>query len=264
MATKKIDYAGAEQYILQLLDKRLPKDLFYHGLHHTRDVYGAALLIAQSEKVSPDELNLLKIATLFHDAGFINHYKNHEEAGCKLAQKLLPDFGFNASKIQIIEGMIMATKIPQSPKNKLERIICDADLDYLGREDFKDIAKTLFDELKVYMNVKDETTWNKIQVNFLKGHRYHTAFSRRTRESNKQLHLHEIIKIVEDYDTDRPILSHKDTDKAKADKKVATKAAADKKVSTKTIAAKKAIKAAPMTKKSVKKAAPKKAAKGKK
>ncbi len=193
------DYKSAERAITDTLDQRLPKDLFYHGLHHTRDVYGAALQIARSEHISPEELNLLKIATMFHDAGFITHYKNHEEAGCELARAMLPDFGFGRREIGLIEGMIMATKIPQSPRTQLERIICDADLDYLGRDDFRDIAKTLFDELKVYMNMKDEKVWNQIQLDFLRNHQYHTAYSRERREAKKQKHLKEIIRIVESY-----------------------------------------------------------------
>lgn len=193
------DYQGAERAITDTLDQRLPKDLFYHGLHHTRDVYGAAMQIARSEHISPEELNLLKIATMFHDAGFITHYKNHEEAGCEMARAMLPAFGFGRRQIRLIEGMIMATQIPQSPRTQLERIICDADLDYLGRDDFRDIAKTLFDELKVYMNMKDEKVWNQIQLDFLRNHQYHTAYSRQHREAKKQQHLSEIIRIVESY-----------------------------------------------------------------
>jgi predicted metal-dependent HD superfamily phosphohydrolase len=195
----KPDYIGAEKFILEKLDKKLPKDLFYHGLHHTRDVYAAALLIADSEGISEDNISLLKIAVIFHDAGFLSHYKNHEESGCELVRKTLPDFGFDARRIKIIEGMIMATQIPQNAKTQLERIICDADLDYLGRNDFKQIAQTLFNELKVYMNVKDEKVWNNIQLNFLRNHSYYTEFSRQNREARKQKHLQEIIKIVDSY-----------------------------------------------------------------
>ena len=240
------DYVGAELYILERLDKSLPKDLFYHGLHHTRDVYGAALLIAKSEKLTHEELNLLKIATMYHDAGFISHYKNHEEAGCKLARKTLPKYGFDEKHIKVIEGMIMATKIPQAPKTQLERIICDADLDYLGRNDFKDIAKTLFDELKVYMNVKDEKIWNTIQLNFLKNHKYHTEFCRKRRESKKQEHLKEIIKIVESYDKDKmqtldkQLAGRKSNGKSKQPSK---KAVAPKKAAVKKTAKKVAVKA---------------------
>ena len=232
MKISQPDYIGAEISILETLDHKLPKDLFYHGLHHTRDVYGAAMLIAKSEAISHDDLNLLKIATMFHDAGFITHYKNHEEAGCKLAQKVLPRFGFDLKRIKIIEGMIIATKIPQKPRTQLERIICDADLDYLGRDDFKDIAKTLFDELKVYMNMKDEKVWNTIQLNFLKGHHYHTEYSRKRREAKKQKHLKEIIKIVESYNKDQQNTQVDKSDpKKKAPSQIASKKAAKKKSS---------------------------------
>lgn len=222
----KPDYIGAEKFILEQLDKKLPKDLFYHGLHHTRDVYAAAMLIAASEGVSEDNLNLLKIAVIFHDAGFLYKYKNHEEAGCELVLEILPAFGFDTKRIKIIEGMIMATQIPQSAKTQLERIICDADLDYLGRNDFKPIAKTLFNELKVYMNIKDEKVWNNIQLNFLKNHRYYTEFSQQNREAKKQKHLKEIIKIVESYskpiEAKKPIVK-KVTAKKTAPKKTTTK-----------------------------------------
>ncbi len=245
------DYIGAELYILEKLDSGLPKDLFYHGLHHTRDVYGAALLIAKSEKVSAEDINLLKIATMFHDAGFMSHYKNHEEAGCKLARKVLPKYGFDNKQISIIEGMILATKIPQTPKTQLERIICDADLDYLGRDDFKDIAKTLFDELKVYMNVKDEKIWNNIQLNFLKNHQYHTEYCRKRREAKKQKHLKEIIKLVESYNK-----SQEGTQEDKSGVKSVKKAAS---VSKKT-APKAAPKKAPVKKTTEKKLQKKKSA----
>jgi uncharacterized protein len=77
--------------------------------------------------------------------------------------------------------MVMATKIPQSPKTKLERIIADADLEYLGTDDFKRIGRTLFDEIQIYLNVESERQWNIIQMNFLKTHQYHTDFCKKNR-----------------------------------------------------------------------------------
>ena len=194
------DFINAEKKILAKLESGLPEDLFYHGLHHTRDVFGAALRIAEYEGIDKEDIELLRIATFYHDAGFITHYKNHEEAGCEQVRSELPAFGFNENQIEKICGMIMATKIPQSPKNHLEEIICDADLDYLGRDDFKPIGQTLFDELKVYVKMNDEKQWNRIQLNFLKQHSYFTEYARTHREKVKQKHLAEIIRIVESYD----------------------------------------------------------------
>jgi uncharacterized protein len=186
------NYSPEEKFILQKLENELPGNLTYHGLHHTLDVLNAALKIAGEEKISASEIKLLRIAVLFHDAGFTGVYKNHEEKGCEMVKKILPSFGYSAKEISIICGMIMATKIPQSPKTQLEKIICDADLDYLGRNDFHKISNTLFDEMKIYAHVHDERQWNMIQKNFLEKHHYYTQYGIVKREPQKQKYLQEI------------------------------------------------------------------------
>ncbi|HSU29363.1 MAG TPA: HD domain-containing protein [Chitinophagaceae bacterium] len=172
--------------------------LTYHGIHHTLDVLEQVERLAAEEGVDKKEdLLLLKIAALYHDSGFLTAYKGHEEVGCELAKKELPGFGVNEKNIEKICGMIMATKIPQSPHNEFEKIICDADLDYLGRNDFFTIAHSLFQELKALGMVKDENEWNHIQVNFIGKHKYFTPSSIRDREKSKQKHLKEVERLIE-------------------------------------------------------------------
>jgi predicted metal-dependent HD superfamily phosphohydrolase len=191
------DYSAAENFILKKLESELPKDLTYHGVHHMFDVLNAAMEIAAKERITNEEdLKLLRIAVLFHDAGFIHIYKGHEEKGCEMAKEFLPQFGFNEEQLDKICGMIAATKLPQEPHTHLECIIADADLDYLGRDDFYPIAKTLFDEWKVYLNITDEKEWNRIQSHFLFHHHYHTAYCVKMREPEKQKRLREIKKLV--------------------------------------------------------------------
>jgi len=187
----------AEKFILGLLSTHLSPTLYYHGLHHTLDVTNAALILAEEEGIQQEEsLKLLKTAALFHDTGFLNIYKNHEEEGCGIARAQLPLYAYSEEQIDQICGMIMATKIPQSPKNRLEEILCDADLDYLGREDFEPISSSLFQELRARGIIENEKTWNSIQVKFLESHRYHTKSARDKRESSKQNRLAELRKLV--------------------------------------------------------------------
>jgi uncharacterized protein len=187
------DYSAAEKFILQKVERELPKNLSYHAIHHTHDVLEAALRIAASEGITnEEELKLLRIAVLFHDAGFIYVYKGHEEKGCGMAREFLPSFGFNEEQLGIICGLIIATRLPQDPQTPLECIIADADLDYLGREDFYPIAKTLYDEFRIYLGVKDEQEWNRIQLSFLRSHHYHTHYCLLVREPQKQKRLQEM------------------------------------------------------------------------
>lgn len=194
------NFKEVEQHIIGILKRDLPNNLYYHGLHHTMDVLRSAEVIGKNEKISDEEMLLLKVAVLYHDAGFTKVYRHHEEVGCDMANADLPGFGFTAPEIEIICGMIMATKIPQNPHNKLEFIIADADLEYLGTDDFDRIARTLFEEIKIYLGIESERQWNIIQMNFLKNHQYHTNFCKKNRESVLQKNLKKIEKIVATYD----------------------------------------------------------------
>lgn len=188
-----MEVAAAEKFVLDLLGSRLSETLYYHGLHHTLDVESAVLVLAKEEGIEDEaSLKLLKTAALFHDCGFINTYKDHEEEGCRIARNQLPLFSYSKEQIDVICGMIMATKIPQNPRNHLEMVICDADLDYLGRDDFDPIAATLFKELEVRQLVTDINTWNQIQIKFLEAHRYHTNAAQQKREAIKQQHLNKL------------------------------------------------------------------------
>lgn len=189
-------YSPEEKFIVEKLGKELPANLTYHGLHHTLDVFNAAMTIAKAENLSSHEIRLLRIAILYHDAGFTLAYKNHEDEGCKMAKNNLPAYGYTVEELSIICGMIMATKIPQNPHTILEKIICDADLDYLGRDDFEKISNTLREEMKTYKLLHDKKAWYKIQKDFLEKHKYYTEFSRNNREHQKQKYLEEINRIV--------------------------------------------------------------------
>lgn len=185
-----------EAYIEDKLKRELPPDLYYHGLHHTQDVLRSAQEIGKEEGISEDDMLLLKVAVLYHDAGFTNVYKNHEEEGCEMVRADLPQFGFTAEDIEKICGMIMATKIPQNPNTQLERVIADADLEYLGTERFDQIGQTLYNEMRVYVNLESERQWNTIQMNFLKNHHYHTEFCRKNREPKKQENLKKVMDLL--------------------------------------------------------------------
>lgn len=189
-------FGEAKTFILGKLRKELPKHLSYHSVEHVKDVFNACKSLAAAEGVKGDDLKLLLTAALFHDTGFLKGQKEHEKKSCQIARKHLPDFGYNKEQIKVICGMIMATKVPQQPQNHLEQIICDADLDYLGRDDFFTIGEKLFAELSVYGILSTEDEWNKLQVRFLEAHNYFTDTAIKLRKKRKDKHLRAIKKKI--------------------------------------------------------------------
>jgi uncharacterized protein len=194
------NYKEIEDHVIGKLKRELPKELYYHGVHHTLDVLKSATVIGKEEGISDEEMFLLQVAVLYHDAGFVKVYRNHEEVACEMIKADLPGFGFSDEEIDKVRGMIMATKIPQRPHTKLEKIIADADLEYLGTDNFEQVGRTLFEEIKIFLDVESERQWNIIQLNFLKSHHYFTSFCKKNRESQKQQHLKVIEKIVAGYE----------------------------------------------------------------
>lgn len=187
-----MNFEKVKEYVLKRLQNELPEDLYYHKLEHSLDVLQAAERIAAGEGVSEDEMVLVKTAAILHDTGFVNQYDKNEPLGCEIASTILPECAYAPEQIQMVCNMIMATALPQSPKTHLEDILCDADLDYLGREDFYPIAAELRQELQVHGRRFTDAEWLQFEIDFLESHQYFTGTSRQNRGPKKQEYLSEL------------------------------------------------------------------------
>ena len=179
MNVSTINFEGAYKNIMQRLTHELSPHLKYHNAAHTASVLSVTESLATLENISADETLLLKTAALFHDAGFLLTNKNHEEASCSIALESLPRYGYSSEEISTICRIIMATRLPQRPVDKLEEIICDADLHYLGTEKYNEIAAGLYEEFKRERIVKNPKEWEQKEICFLMAHRYFTASAKK-------------------------------------------------------------------------------------
>ena len=186
------EFQKVSNFILDKLKKELPPHISYHNADHTLDVIAAAGKIAIAEAVDEADTRLLLTAALFHDTGFLIGRAHHELTSCGIARRFLPAYNYNAEDIEIICTIIMATRVPQLPKNHLQAILCDADLDYLGRDDFFVLSNRLFSELSTECLIQDEEGWNREQATFMTAHHYHTVTSIKLRQDKKE----EFVKLV--------------------------------------------------------------------
>ncbi len=185
-------YQEIHDKVFHLLQTQLPSFLTYHSYKHTAYVLEKAEFISAQEKVSPHDLYLIKIASLFHDIGFIKQYKDHEEAGCDITREFLQDYSFDSVDVDQICGMIMATKIPQKPNTLNEMIVSDADLEYLGTDLFYQVSQFLYKELHYLDPDLDIPAFNRMQVNFISAHTYYTDYCKKNREEKKWENLRQL------------------------------------------------------------------------
>lgn len=175
----------AIDFITNKLKTGLPPELKYHSYEHTLSVVNSARVIAQAEGLNEPMLSLLLTASAYHDCGFLYVYEDHETASCNIAKEVLPSFGYSKEDISTIVDIIMADKIPQSPTNLAQMILCDADLDYLGGENYDSISRLLFEELNLSGFSLSEDQWLDLQINFLTAHKYWTDFAIKHRRPKK-------------------------------------------------------------------------------
>lgn len=181
--------AAAQSFILDKLKHGLPTHLNYHNLQHTESVMEHVALIAEAEGIIGYEHDILLTAAAFHDAGFLYKYTGHEEVSCDLAKQYLPQFGFTVADIEKVCAIIMATLIPQTPDTLLASILCDADLYYLGTDDYGLMAEKLYEEFLKEGIVKDKMEWQRQQLKFLKGHTYFTTFAQKKLADKQEKNL---------------------------------------------------------------------------
>lgn len=188
-----MDFDFARRFILNKLKSSLPDELVYHDIKHTLNVERSAERLASLEGVEGEELILLKTAVLFHDAGFIFTYEKNEDLAIRLIEKELPSFGYTNQQIKEVTKIIKSTTREVKPNTLLEKIMCDADHDYLGRADYHVVANRLRIELEGQNRKMTDLEWIDFQLNYLENtHVFYTETARNIRERGKQLRIQEL------------------------------------------------------------------------
>lgn len=182
----------ASEYIFELFKEKLPEHLVYHNYAHTESVAAAARKIAKGMDLGEDAIEIVTLAGWFHDAGFIEAYHGHEDVSKRIAQEYLSGEGIDEEKIGYVLGCIEATRMPQSPKNLLEEILCDADMSALGKKTSFERSQLLRIEWeKALGKTMTDEEWLRGDLNFLTSHKYFTRFAQEIYDERKSENIRE-------------------------------------------------------------------------
>jgi len=193
---------NVDQYIRELFRDELPDGIKYHNadhtLHPTKGVVAAASNLAILENISEHDRELLITAAYFHDAGYVREYGKNEPIAARMAGRILKLIGYKPDEVEKVQKMILATDPDVEPKTHVEKILCDADLDHLGREDFFRLDEKLREGRRLRgIDVSDDVTWHRSTLEFLKEHHYYTESQKRLREKGKQRNINRLLKKLE-------------------------------------------------------------------
>jgi len=192
-----MDIDAARSYCVRFFEDNNFSTLYYHNLSHTLDVTKRVTFLANSEKAKGNEIILLQTAALFHDLGIIANYYNHEKESVNIIRKTLPDFGYKKTEIETICKLVLDTEISKRPRSKSGKLLRDADLDYLGRNDYFEISELLRKEWEV-LEVKKfpDKEWYRFQKAYLNNHRFNSVTSCLTRNEGILNNINKLSEIL--------------------------------------------------------------------
>lgn len=187
----------AREYVTLVLTHELSVNCLFHTLGHTEEVVKNAEIIGRYCDITKKELNILRVAALFHDVGYADAYDDHEVFSAKRAKNFLQANHVDENIIDQIVRAILSTKTPQNPEDKISRILCDADLmnltfdDYfeqvdLMRREWEKVGKAKLNRQEFYLNT----------LEFFQSHEYHSKYGKKILQPKKELTERKILSKV--------------------------------------------------------------------
>ncbi|WP_341841511.1 Pycsar system effector family protein [Chitinophaga caseinilytica] len=192
--------AAAQAYVSRQYESHPDPVLVYHNLMHTSQVVQAADQIAAYYRLSDTDHLIVMLAAWFHDMGYLEGERAaHESAGADAVIAFAKEQGLPEATGRAAADCVLATKIPQQPKNLLEQIVCDADLFHLGSKEFSKRNKLLRTEAELSAGKKiSSAEWTRTSIQFLESHQYHTAYARTLLNPQKEDNIEKLkIKLEE-------------------------------------------------------------------
>lgn len=191
----------SSRFVTKLFAEELSLQLRFHSTYHTSNVVLAAQEIGIREGLTTEEINLVAIAAWFHDTGYTKAYIGHEQLSASIARDFLTDHGLDADRIENITSCILATLFPQSPNNKLQMVLCDADFYHFSKVDYPKFESCLRREWEICLNMHyADEQWDALNLEMLTNHEYFTGYGKTILQSRKQLNIDRLKLAIDNKD----------------------------------------------------------------
>lgn len=183
-----------KEFVENYFADNLNPNRLYHNLQHTQEVVEWVSQIAGHYRLDSKSLFIIQAAGWFHDLGYLEDPNNPEKRGSRIAEKLLSEIQIDADLMKSIKSCILSTRIPQQPKTFMEQVVCDANMFYLGLEDFDQRSKLIRKELILITGKKiSKEEWKQRNIELLQNHRFKTDYAKQTLTSQQKKNLEQLL-----------------------------------------------------------------------
>lgn len=190
-----MEYSTIVNKCLQLVEDKLNEsaELQYHNMSHITYVLQMATQIAKNtDGIENDNIEPLQLAAVFHDAIYNVQSDNNEESSAEYAALVLTQLTYPIQQIQLVKGLILATKWNYNAQTILEKIIIDADLAHLHCEDYiENQFVNLYQEINSYRKL-GKSKWIKECIALFSKHKYYTSYAQNIFNNGKRSNLEKL------------------------------------------------------------------------
>ena len=187
-----------KEFVENYYADNLNPNRLYHNLQHTQEVLGRVLEVAGHYKLDSKSLFIIQAAAWFNDIGYLEDPDNPGKRGSRIAERFLTEIQIDTDIIKSIKSCILSTRLPQTPKNFMEQVVCDANMYYLGLEDFDQRSKLIRKELILVTGRKiSKEEWKHRNIELLQNHRFKTDYAKQSLTVQQKKNLDQLLDASE-------------------------------------------------------------------
>ena len=180
---------------LDFLTAGLPEIYTYHNALHTQDVCEALFEITPYLPLPTSEIDALLTAGVFHDFGYLDSYLDNEALALPYMSMFCKKAGIEETVVLRAHELILETRYPYHPVSEAGKLLCDADIEYIGRsfEYFISRADNLRNELANAENLHfSDRQWFAAEVDFLQKNSFFSPVFRELRNAGRVSNLSQL------------------------------------------------------------------------
>lgn len=185
----------AREWIKKHFTENVPDQYVYHNYQHSVDVAQSAAAISSFYELHDQELIALYTAAYFHDSGYDQGSKGHEDRGKSYARAFLESESAPEADIVLVEGLIEATKPQITPQTLLQKVLKDADTSHVGSDHYWDRCSRVRQELLLTQKgFMSEDEWVEFELQFIKSHQFITDAAYTLYQEKKKKNINRLKK----------------------------------------------------------------------
>lgn len=188
---------SSSEFVTKLLNENLPSEFTYHNHIHAREVFEAVTELGKNSSLPNEELEIIQVAAWFHDTGFIRSYLDHEYKSIEIVKEYLENIHYPEEKIDKITDIIIMTEMGNIPASLSEKIMRDADILHIGKEEFYSKSLTLKSEWESIDRKKfTELEWLQSSLDFINSTLFYTDYAKSKYERGRQKNISRLNEMI--------------------------------------------------------------------